>query len=149
MSLTLLKSGIFPNENADIGRHKFTYSLFPHKGDFRIGHVIREGYILNSEIYIRPVAGMEAVKYSFAASDSENVVIETVRYTENVDSIILRMYECHGSRCSANIHFGKLWNIYESNMTEEKMRILKQSGKDIEMVFYPYEIKTILLERAE
>ena len=31
MGLTLIKSGTYPNENADIGIHEFTYSIYPHK----------------------------------------------------------------------------------------------------------------------
>ena len=29
MGLTLIKSGTYPNENADIGFHEFTYSIIP------------------------------------------------------------------------------------------------------------------------
>lgn len=31
MGLTLIKSGIFPNPDADQGQHEFTYALFPHR----------------------------------------------------------------------------------------------------------------------
>ena len=31
MSLTLIKSGIYPDPHADLGNHEFSYCLFPHK----------------------------------------------------------------------------------------------------------------------
>ena len=37
----------FPDPQADQGLHEFTYSLYPHRGDFRRGGVIREAYDLN------------------------------------------------------------------------------------------------------
>ena len=47
MRLTLIKSGIYPNPNADQGLHEFTYSLFPHEGDYRkgIGYIMSANYI--------------------------------------------------------------------------------------------------------
>lgn len=149
MSLTLLKSGIFPDKDADMGHHKFVYALFPHKGDFRKGNVIREGYILNSNIYIKPVSGMTPVKYEFAKSDSESIVIEAVKYPEEGDNILVRMYECHGGRCNARLEFGKGWNIYKSDMTELAGDCLGKGCREIDLMFYPYEIKTIILERVE
>ncbi len=47
MRLTLIKSGIEPDPQADQGRHVFTYSLLPHAGDWRQGGVAREAYALN------------------------------------------------------------------------------------------------------
>ena len=48
ISLTLLKSGIFPNPEADIGTHSFVYSLFPHKGDFRKEKLSRRHIVLTA-----------------------------------------------------------------------------------------------------
>ena len=44
--LTLVKSGIEPNPECDQGEHRFTYSLYPHAGDWRCG-TIPEAYCLN------------------------------------------------------------------------------------------------------
>jgi alpha-mannosidase len=47
MRLTLIKSGIDPDPEADQGRHVFTYSLLPHAGGWREAGVTREAYALN------------------------------------------------------------------------------------------------------
>ena len=39
MRLTLLKSATSPDPEADQGEHAFTYSLYPHLGDWREGTV--------------------------------------------------------------------------------------------------------------
>jgi alpha-mannosidase len=49
MRLTLIKSGIFPNPNADQGKHEFVYSLLPHKGGISEGKVIERARLLNFE----------------------------------------------------------------------------------------------------
>ena len=56
MRLTLIKSGIDPDPQADQGRHVFTYSLLPHAGGWREGGVVREAYALNDPAFaaIRP-----------------------------------------------------------------------------------------------
>ena len=45
--ITLLKSGIEPDPNADQGHHEFTYSLLPHAGDWYAADTAREAYELN------------------------------------------------------------------------------------------------------
>lgn len=59
MRLTLIKSGIFPNPDADKEIHTFTYALYPHEGDFRSGRVIQEAYDLNCLLYGEMINGME------------------------------------------------------------------------------------------
>lgn len=147
MGLTLLKSGIFPDKDADIGFHKFTYALLPHRGDLNSSNVIKEGYILNSEVYVKPV-NLEVKTHVFAAVNRENIIIETVKPLERSEGIIVRMYECKGSRCRANIHFENVWDVYESDMAENKGIPVAKNSKDINTEFFPYEVKTVLLEKC-
>lgn len=48
--LTLIKCGNYPNPDADKCRHEFTYSLFPHSGDFREAGTVKLAYLLNSPL---------------------------------------------------------------------------------------------------
>lgn len=43
------------NNFADIGKQKFTFSLFPHHGDYRVGGVVNRAYIMNHPLQIVPV----------------------------------------------------------------------------------------------
>ncbi len=40
LTLTLLRCPSDPNPDADLGAHRFVYSLYPHGGDFRTGGTI-------------------------------------------------------------------------------------------------------------
>ncbi|MEX2540989.1 MAG: alpha-mannosidase, partial [Trueperaceae bacterium] len=53
MRLTLIKSPISPDPQADKGRHRFTYALLPHAGTWREGEVLPHGYALNLPLRAR------------------------------------------------------------------------------------------------
>ena len=79
MGLTLIKSGIFPNPDADQGQHEFTYALFPHQGDFRKGGVVREAYDLNCPMAWEKVQGIYEDSFSMLQIAEENVMADTVK----------------------------------------------------------------------
>lgn len=47
MRITLLRAPISPDPVADKGYHEFVYSLYPHQGDCKQGHVVQAGYNVN------------------------------------------------------------------------------------------------------
>ena len=47
LRLTLLRSPVEPDPNADRGHHHFTYSLYPHGGDWKTALTVRHGYEYN------------------------------------------------------------------------------------------------------
>jgi alpha-mannosidase len=164
LALTLLKSGIFPNPNADKEHHEFTYSIFPHRGDFRTGGVVKESYFLNYPVYT--VCGGRAEKplRSFFGGLSDNVILEVVKLPEckektvvrvenndtgesrNNVSVMLRLYECWGSRAEECLttSFG-VSAAFECDMLEYTTGRLKTDSKGIHISMLPYEIKTVKL----
>lgn len=56
LRLTLVKSAVSPDPEADKGEHVFTYSLLPHEGGWREGDVAREAYALNSPLLSRELS---------------------------------------------------------------------------------------------
>lgn len=96
--LTLLKSGIDPNPEADNGHHHFTYSLYTHEGDYRKGKVIEEAENLNRPLILIPADGND-LPGSFEIIDignAEGIFIDTVKKAEESDDVIVRMYEGYG-----------------------------------------------------
>ena len=83
MSLTLIKSGIFPDPQADQGLHEFTYSLYPHRGDFRRGRVIQEAYDLNCPLTVQKQSGIKKGEWSFLQISEENIFADIKRRTED------------------------------------------------------------------
>lgn len=147
--LTLLKSGIFPNPDADQGEHTFTYSLYPHEGDFRAGGVVREAYDLNCPMQATSVSGNQPVSYSFLSIEEENVLADTVKYAEDGDGIIVRMYETYGKRTRAHVNFAKTGAaaFVECTCLEEEKEALSHENGTLVITLKPYEIKTIKLKR--
>ncbi|NOY59049.1 MAG: alpha-mannosidase, partial [Calditrichaeota bacterium] len=145
--LTLIKSAIDPDPNADIGHHEFCYSLFPHKGNWQEGRVVQAAYELNypllrKNIFISENAGLPD-KFSFAGINRENIIIETVKKAEDDDRIIIRVYEAYNQRGEAEMEFA--WPIKsaaECNLLEKDEQPLDFSGNKIHFNFKPYEIKT-------
>lgn len=45
--LSLLRAPKWPDVTADLGEHEFTYSLYPHEGDWRAAHTLRRAAELN------------------------------------------------------------------------------------------------------
>lgn len=152
-----LKAGEMPEET------EFTYSLFPHNGDFRKGHVVEQGYFLNNPL--KCMFASEPQKYgeSWFFGLPDNVVLETVKLagvgestveTENVEtgevsrsiSLILRLYEAFGCRTDCSINSSlEIKDGFECDMLEYSQKRLElQQGKAL-LNFKPYEIKTIKL----
>ncbi|MCL6452581.1 MAG: alpha-mannosidase [Alicyclobacillus sp.] len=55
LRLSLIKSAIRPDRTADLGRHVFTYALYPHAGDWFDGETAEAAWALNQPL--RAVAG--------------------------------------------------------------------------------------------
>ncbi len=147
--LTMLKSGIFPNPVADREVHEFTYALFPHEGDFREGHVVREAYLLNNSAYqlSSHVPMKEAVKCYISVAD-ENVVLETVKPAEDNDDIILRCYEAYGKRTGTSITVnGFSGRVAETDLLENELAPVSEGTDTFTFTIKPYEIKTFRLKR--
>jgi alpha-mannosidase len=147
MRLTLLRSPIDPDPDADQGRHFFTYSIFPHEGDYASAGTVRAGYELN--IPLRTVVtdshgGSLPARSSAFAVDAANVVIDTVKKAQDDDSIILRLYESQNRRGKVSISTEILIKeAWECDLMENNLRKLDVSEGVISLEMGPFEIKTV------
>jgi alpha-mannosidase len=150
MRLSLLRSPIAPDPEADRGEHYFTYSILPFAGHFGDSGVIRSAYELNSpaEALLIPVSQIteDHDAESFCMVDGNQVIIESVKAPENKtpNELILRLYECLGGKCRTALHFRrKVRSAAQTDMLEENPIILLVQGRSIDLEFRPFEIKTI------
>jgi alpha-mannosidase len=151
LRLTLIKSPVEPDPQADIGQHIFTYSLYPHQGDWRSGGTIREAYRLNYQPIARLISVPEGEgsenTFSFVNVDVENVIIESVKKAEDTDEIVLRLYENANRRGEIELTFAHpLKGIWECNMLEKDRQVLKFKSNQVIVNVLPYEIKTLLVK---
>jgi alpha-mannosidase len=146
MRLSLLRSPKSPDPNADMGRHRFAYAILPHAGDWRQGQVVAEGYRFN--VPIRFAAGGEAVEsVSFASVDDPNLVIDTIKRSEDGVGIIVRLYECHGARGEARLSVALPFrHATRCNILEEPFSAApKVRGENILLPYRPFELISLKL----
>lgn len=152
MSLTLIKAGTYPNPNADIGTHEFTYSIYPHPGRWQDAKTVEMAYDLN--VPLISVEKMPAektaavpVRNSFLNCDRKECFVEVLKKAEDGDGMIVRMYENRNSRVKARISLSRpVKQIFECNLLEENMEEIPADGTGFTCRFQPYEIKTFRLK---
>lgn len=154
IAITLLKCGTYPNVEADQGLHTFTYSLYPHKDNFRQGGTIREAYLLNRPLTCIPTEGAGTLppEYSFVSCDSENIVIETVKQAEAGDGMIVRLYDAWGKKSTPRLKFGfdvekvLLCDLLENPI--EEIRTDREAGNEVTIKVDNFEIITLRIART-
>ena len=102
LRLTLLKSSTWPDPLADRCEHEFTYSIMGQEGAGFSG-IRAEAEALNHPLLVAPGLGELSPPVSI---DRNNVLIETVKPSEDGNGYILRIYESEGHACSAELAFG-------------------------------------------
>jgi alpha-mannosidase len=146
LRMSLLRSPISPDPHADEGKHEFTYSLYPHKGDWRDGWTVQRAYELNCPVIplvTEPYQGELPELMSFASVDKSHVIIDTIKKAEDSDDVIIRIYEAYGQRGKVNLSF-KLnpEKVSECNLMEESDQRMVVKDKSISFYVKPYEIRT-------
>ena len=147
MRLTLIKTSSYPDENADQGRHEFSYALLPHGATWKEAKTDRRAYEFNYPLHVRSLAGRGqgnlSDQFSFVGVSGENVVAETIKKAEDSEAWIIRAYECRQFREKVTFNFGKpLARVTECNLMEEDISEIKTEGAQFICEIAPYEIKT-------
>ncbi|MDR2542087.1 MAG: glycosyl hydrolase-related protein [Treponema sp.] len=145
MRLTLLRSPIAPDPEADRGVQYFTYSILPFNGHFGNSGVIRSAYELNSPATALFGCGILQTQ-SLCSVDGNSVIIECIKIPENGNDneLIMRLYESLGGKCQTSLHFSLgLVSAAETDMLEDNPKPLPVQGCKLDLEFRAFEIKTI------
>jgi alpha-mannosidase len=158
MRLTLLRSTMAPDEEADQGEQRFTYSLLPFTGPFGKSGVVRAGYELNApagvELSDKPDAPAgDTAKYSLFTVEGNSVIAECIKAPEKARGITgagkgpgltIRLYESLGGRARTVLRFSRnLAEAFVTDMLEDNPKAAAFSGKELPLEFRAFEIKTI------
>lgn len=101
LRITLLRSSNWPDPDADRGWHEFTYTLYPHGGNWQ-SQTVRRGYELNQPLQVMRLTtntgcGKMPAKSSLLDLSSENLILMTFKQSEDdPQQFILRCYESVG-----------------------------------------------------
>ncbi|KAI8092804.1 galactose mutarotase-like domain-containing protein [Halteromyces radiatus] len=155
--LSLLRSPKGPDENADMGRHKFKYAIFPHNGNFESSDVVRKALEFNVPLSYRQTnyyAGPKTFSPSlFSIDPPGRIIIDTVKLAENDQdqgkTVILRIYEAYGGQSrgtltsSLNINTIQISNILEDD-TNNLLTADKDGGFTLNLT--PFQILTLKIQ---
>ena len=148
IGLSLLKSATSPNVDADRENHHFKYSLYPHAGDFREGETIKQAYFFNNPLICEKAvaAGRTTSEFSFATISDENIIIEVIKESYDIEGVVVRVYEAHGKRTYANLYFGiDIEKAYLTDLLENQLDEYEVDNNTVHFTIKPYEILTFKL----
>lgn len=147
LTMTLLKSGGYPYEEAAEHIPEFTYALYPHGGDFRKGGVAEAAYVLNRGFAARKLVRQEGrlgEKYSFVVCSAGGVYAETVKKSEKGDGIVLRIYEAYKETKEVTLRFAdKVRGVCLCDMLENEESRLSFDAEKVTFTIRPFEIITM------
>ncbi|OLD92050.1 MAG: hypothetical protein AUG84_02350 [Chloroflexi bacterium 13_1_20CM_4_66_7] len=146
MRLSLLRAPTHPDPAADRGKHRFTYALMPHPGDFREAGVIAAAEDLNTPL--RMVRGQLTTgeRRSLIEVDSPQVVVEAIKRAEDSAEVIVRLYEAWGGRCRARVRTSlPASRAYLCDLMERNRDEIPIHAGELEVELAPFKILTLKL----
>jgi alpha-mannosidase len=140
MRMSLLRSPMAPDSTCDRGRHEFSFALLPHANGWRESGVVAEAFAFNSPL--RAVGS--ATNESFFSTADPNIVIDTIKKAEDDESLIVRLYECHGARGVATIRLpASCSGAHLCNILEEDLGELALRAGSLHISYTPHQILSI------
>ena len=125
MRISLLRSSHDPDPNPDEGVHEMTYSIYPHKGDWRAAGTVHRGYELNEPLVARVVtahAGALPVSKSYVSISPANITVTALKKAVDDDNLILRFYESHGQAGNVTVRTSLPVKFYaETDLMERRI----------------------------
>lgn len=147
LRLSLLRSPVYPDPHADEGHHEFTYSLYPHGGDWKQALTVRQGYQLNYKLITLPVEkhqGALAAEHSFLQVPEENVIVSAIKKAEDENALVVRFYEWAGKQGDVTLQLPPgAESATETDLMEKRTSSLSLNGSSLKVPTRPYEIKTV------
>jgi alpha-mannosidase len=101
LRLSLLRSPTWPDPNADQGRQRFSYSLYPHGGTWKQALTVRQGYDFNYRLTAMQVSahsGKLPASFSFLKAEPDNVVVTAMKKTEDRETRKCHLNAAGGDR---------------------------------------------------
>ncbi|MGD1806375.1 alpha-mannosidase [Dapis sp. BLCC M126] len=155
LRLTLLRGSTWPDSEADVGIHEFTYAIYPHIGSWENAGTVQRGYELNMPLLVKVMPLITKEKshgklpqtYRFLGWETDNLILMALKRSEDNQRWIFRCYECLGKEaklnleCDAGLGIGKVMNLLEQDISEQ---LVDFESKSCEIS--PWKIVTFSLD---
>lgn len=160
LRLSLLRSPKWPDEKCDretalrdrttaLSYHEFSYSLYPHKGDWKKANTVKKAYEFNTplNVILKDNKRNNNDNLSFLPSSgelinlgTENLILMALKTIEDdSNKFLIRGYECHGE--SANLELNGLLNL----ALKTRVNLLENSTNNKTTQIQPYQIFSYIL----
>jgi alpha-mannosidase len=156
LRLSLLRSPEWPDPHADEGHHEFTYSLYPHAGDWKEAQTIRRGYELNYKLISLQVERHHGDSlpplHSFLHIEGDDIIVTALKQAEDGNGLILRFYEWAGMEKDVSLRpqLPRRFTAQETDLMENPIgNVAIDKNGSIDVHVKPYEIKTLKLSFSD
>ncbi len=151
LRMSLLRSPISPDPDADRGHHHFTYALYPHGSDWKQALSVRHGYEYNyglSATQVESHTGSLPSEHAYVTVKPENVVLTALKKAEDINGLIFRAYEWAGKSGDVTIHVpkGATGATVTNLMEKPEGEPLKVVDNTVTAPIHPYEILTVRVD---
>jgi alpha-mannosidase len=151
LRLSLLRSPTWPDPDADRGRHRFRYSLYPHGGTWKQAMTVRRGYDFNyplESMQLESHEGKRPPEHSFVTISNPDVVLTAVKKADEANGLILRFYEWAGT--TGNVQIGVPPGATSATLTnlmeQPEGSALAITANHVTVPVHPYEIVTVRVD---
>ncbi|TDW95898.1 sugar porter (SP) family MFS transporter [Dinghuibacter silviterrae] len=129
------------------GNHHFEFTLTSSAGDWKTSANVgkQQNQPLRPLVVdvAQPRSGLPS-SYSFAGTNADNVLITTIKKSEDENSIVMRLVDMQGIKTDAKVDwFGPVTGVTKTNMIEEEDRPATKTVTGAELTITPYSIETI------
>jgi len=151
LRISLLRSPMWPDPDADRGHHHFTYALYPHAGDWKQALTVRHGYEYNYQLQAAQVqahSGSLTANNAYVTITPDNVVLTALKKAEDADALIFRVYEWAGTESEVQIRVpsGATGATVTNLMEKPEGAALSLVDDSVKVPIHPYEILTVRVE---
>lgn len=151
MALTLLRSSCEPDPYPEFGRRNIKFSAVPSGKNWSLSQAEKIGTFLNKPLIAKRFNLIESNRGpsgSFVHTAPEEVMISSVKKSEDEQGIILRLFETEGTNQQAVVHTEfTLARAYEKDILERTKSEIQVSEKSwFEVNLRPNEVKTVELK---
>jgi alpha-mannosidase len=148
LRLTLLRSPVWPDPNADRGHQHFRYALYPHAGTWQQAMTVRHGYEFNYGLAAAQVeshSGAMSPEHSFVSVSPDDVVLTAMKKAEDSNALIFHLYEWEGKAGSVELRVPPgVTGAVETNLMEKPEGTALEVSHDTVIVpIHPYEILAV------
>ncbi|MDJ0555964.1 MAG: alpha-mannosidase [Microcoleaceae cyanobacterium MO_207.B10] len=136
LRLTLLRGATWPDPEADVGIHEFTYAIYPHSRNWENARTVQRGYELNMPLLLELMPSISEHKsehksggklprvYHFLGWEADNLILMALKRSENDRGWVMRCYECLGKEAElklesdAGLVIDKVVDLLEREITQ-------------------------------